>query len=59
IIPDVLPPGKIVLIPELKGGFHRGDKPKNKIEIYSIEDVMKCIDKNIIGFLPVFKDRID
>ncbi len=56
IIPDVLPPGKIVLIPELKGGFHRGDKPKNKIELWSIEDVMKCTDKNIIGFLPVFKE---
>lgn len=57
-IPDVLPPGKIVLIPELKGGFRRGERPKNKIEIYSIEDVMKCRNPEIIGFLPVFKDEV-
>jgi len=56
MIPDVLPPGKIILIPELKGGCHRRERPKKIIEIYSIEDVIKCVDKNIIGFLPVFKD---
>jgi len=55
-IPDVLPPGKLVLIPELKGEFRRRERPKKIIEIYSIEDVIKCVDKNVIGFLPVFKD---
>lgn len=57
-IPDVLPPGKLVLIPELKRGFHRGERPKKIIEVYSIEDVIKCVDRNVIGFLPVFKDNL-
>jgi len=55
-VPDAIPPGKLILIPELKGGCHRRERPKKIIEIYSIEDVIKCVDKNIMGFLPVFKD---
>lgn len=57
-IPDVKPPESNALIPELKGGFNRGIRPKNKIEIYSIEDVMRCTDKNIVGFLPIYKNGI-
>ena len=56
LVPDVLPPGKIALIPELTGTFKRGNKPKRIIEIYSIDDVMRCKNPEIIGFLPVFKD---
>lgn len=58
IIPDVKPPSGTGLIPELKGGFNRGIKPKNRIEVYSIEDVMRCTDKNIVGFLPIYKNGI-
>lgn len=54
-IPDVKPPSDAGLIPELKGGFNRGIKEKNRIEIFSIEDVMRCTDKDIIGFLPIYK----
>lgn len=57
-IPDVKPPESNALIPELKGGFNRGIKPKNKIEIYSIEDVMRCNNPEIVGFLPIFKNGI-
>lgn len=57
-IPDVLPPGTIELIPELKGGFNRRCDGKKKIEIYSIEAVMRCTDKNIIGFLPVYENGV-
>lgn len=57
-IPDVKPPESDALIPELKGGFNRGIRPKNKIEIYSIDDVMRCTDKNIVGFLPIYKNGI-
>lgn len=57
-IPDVKPPESNALVPELKGGFNRGIRPKNKIEIYSIEDVMRCTDKNIVGFLPIYKNGI-
>lgn len=57
-IPDVKPPESNALIPELKGGFNRGIKPKNKIEIYSIEDVMRCNNPEIVGFLPIYKNGI-
>lgn len=58
LIPDVRPPEKDKLVPELKGGFNRGIKPKNRIELWSIEDVMRCTDKEIVGFLPIYKEGV-
>ncbi len=57
-IPDVRPPGTIELIPEIKGGFNRKWDGKKKIEVYSIEAVMRCTDKSIIGFLPVYENGV-
>lgn len=56
--PDVKPPKKEGLIPELRGGFNRGITPKNRIEIWSIEDVMRCTDRGIVGFLPIRKEGV-
>jgi hypothetical protein len=57
-IPDALPPGTIEIIPELKGGLHRLGFGNKKIEVWSIDAVIRCTDKSIIGFLPIYNDGV-